>query len=103
MSSSDLLLSVATAQWRDRDAREVIHQLVDDLNETGLGFAFTKDLVLKAGLVLLGRGDIRSKVGNFDRQTMQLHVHLNGRDTVFGTGHLEVHVAGEVFGVGDVT
>jgi len=71
LSSSDLLLSVATAQWRDRDAREVIHQLVDDLNETGLGFAFTKDLVLKAGLVLLGRGDIRSNVGNFDRQTMR--------------------------------
>lgn len=71
LSSSDLLLSVATAQWRDRDAREVIHQLVDDLNETGQGFAFTKDLVLKAGLVLLGRGDIRSKVGNFDRQTMR--------------------------------
>ncbi len=71
LSSSDLLLSVATAQWRDRDAREVIHQLVDDLNDTGQGFAFTKDLVLKAGLVLLGRGDIRSKVGNFDRQTMR--------------------------------
>lgn len=70
LSYSDLLLSVATAQWRDRDAREVIHQLVDDLNETGEGFAFSKDLVLKAGLVLLGKGDIRFNVANFDRRTM---------------------------------
>jgi hypothetical protein len=70
LSYSDLLLSVATAQWRERDAREVIHQLVDDLNETGQGFAFSKDLVLKAGLVLLGKGDIRFNVANFDRQTM---------------------------------
>ncbi|WP_409332795.1 DUF262 domain-containing protein [Trujillonella humicola] len=70
LSYSDLLLSVATAQWRERDAREVIHQLVDDLNETGEGFAFSKDLVLKAGLVLLGKGDIRFNVANFDRQTM---------------------------------
>ncbi|WP_329101716.1 DUF262 domain-containing protein [Micromonospora sp. NBC_01699] len=70
LSFSDLLLSIATSQWRDRDAREEIHELVDDLNRTGQGFNFDKNSVLKTGLVLLGKGDIRFKVGNFDRHTM---------------------------------
>ncbi|MBJ7000106.1 DUF262 domain-containing protein [Streptomyces sp. CRPSP2-6A1] len=70
LSYSDLLLSVATAQWGERDARESIHRLVDELNAIGQGFAFSKDLVLKTGLVLLGKGDIRFKVDNFDRETM---------------------------------
>lgn len=70
LSYSDLLLSVATAQWRERDARQVVHDLVDTLNATGSGFEFPKDLVLKAGLMLMGRNDLRSKVDNFDRQTM---------------------------------
>jgi hypothetical protein len=70
LSYSDLLLSVATAQWVDLDARDTIHRLVDELNEVGQGFAFSKDLVLKTGLVLLGKGDIRFRVDNFDRDTM---------------------------------
>ena len=49
---SDLLLSIAVAQWESRDARQEIHNLVDELNEIGGNFAFSQDLVLKAGLVL---------------------------------------------------
>ena len=56
LSYSDLLLSIATAQWKERDAREAIHGLVDELNATGQGFAFSKDLILKAGLVLMNQG-----------------------------------------------
>lgn len=70
LSYSDLLLSVATAQWTDRDARDTIHGLVDALNSIGNGFSFSKDLVLKTGLVLLEKGDIRFRVDNFDRTTM---------------------------------
>ncbi|MFI1068532.1 DUF262 domain-containing protein [Streptomyces puniciscabiei] len=70
LSYSDLLLSVATAQWGELDAREAIHRLVDELNGTGQGFAFGKDLILKTGLVLLGKRDVRFKVDNFDRDTM---------------------------------
>lgn len=70
LSYSDLLLSVATAQWTDRDAREAVHRLVDDLNDIGQGFTFSKDLVLKSGLVILDKNDIRFKVDNFDRATM---------------------------------
>lgn len=72
LSYSDLLLSIATAQWTDRDARQEIHALVDEVNATGQGFGFTKDVVLKAGLVLSDIGDIRFKVTNFNQANMHL-------------------------------
>lgn len=70
LSYSDLLLSIATAQWSERDARQDIHALVDEVNATGQGFGFTKDVVLKASLVLSDIGDIRFKVTNFNQQNM---------------------------------
>jgi len=72
LSYSDLLLSIATAQWKNLDAREAIHNLVDELNSTGQGFGFTKDMVLKAGLVLNDLGDVGFRVSNFNRQNMEL-------------------------------
>lgn len=71
LSYSDLLLSLATAQWKDRDARRDINELIDELNDLGQGFNISKELVLKTGLVLLEKPDIRFKVANFDRDTMQ--------------------------------
>jgi len=70
LSYSDLLLSIATAQWDERDAREAIHALVDELNSMGQGFRFTKDVVLKSGLVLIGVPDISFKVRNFNHENM---------------------------------
>jgi hypothetical protein len=70
LSYSDLLLSIATAQWSEIDAREAIHGLVDELNEYGQGFAFTKNVVLKAGLVLIGVSDVGFKVTNFNHANM---------------------------------
>lgn len=72
LSYSDLLLSIATAQWKDRDARREIHGLVDDLNATGAGFRVSKDLVLKSGLVLAGINDIGFQVKNFTTTNMAL-------------------------------
>jgi hypothetical protein len=72
LSYSDLLLSIATAQWVGRDARDAIHGLVDELNQAPQDFAFSKDLVLKAGLVLTDLGDIRFKVTNFDNENMKI-------------------------------
>jgi hypothetical protein len=72
LSKSDLLLSVATAQFKERDAREAIHGLVDDLNAIGQGFSLTKDLVLKAGLLLTDRGDIRFVAVSFTEESMTL-------------------------------
>lgn len=65
LSYSDLLLSAATAQWSKYDAREEIHQLVDELNGIGNGFRFSKDWVLKAGLMLSDIGSVGFKVENF--------------------------------------
>ena len=72
LSYSDLLLSVAVAQWRDHDAREEIHRLVDELNRIGSGFSFSKDLVLKAGLMLSDIGSVGFKVDNFNRANMDV-------------------------------
>ena len=71
LSYSDLLLSIATAQWQERDARSEINTLVDALNETGMGFNFSKDFVLKAGLMLSDIASVGFKVENFDRQNMK--------------------------------
>lgn len=71
LSYSDLLLSIAVAQWSG-DARKEIHSLVDELNSTGDGFAFPQDLVLKAGLMLADIGSVGFKVENFNRENMEV-------------------------------
>ena len=72
LSHSDLLLSIAVAQWSEHDAREEIHGLVDELNRIGVGFSFSKDLVLKAGLMLSDIGSVGFKVDNFNRDHMDV-------------------------------
>ena len=52
LAYSDLLLATATAQWDTLDARSEIHNFTDLLNETGTGYKFGKDFVLKACLYL---------------------------------------------------
>jgi hypothetical protein len=71
LSYSDLLLSIATAQWEHLDARSEINELVDALNATGLGFNFSKDFVLKAGLMLSDISSVGFKVENFNRTNMK--------------------------------
>lgn len=69
---SDLLLSIATAQWDEKDAREEIINFVDEINSVGRGFSFNKDFVLKTCLVLCDFNDIRFKVDNFNKQNMSV-------------------------------
>ena len=68
---SDLLLSIAVAQWDKLDARKEIQDLVDDLNSIGRGFSFTKDFVLKAGLMLCDV-NVAFRVDNFNRSNMDM-------------------------------
>ena len=70
LSYSDLLLSFATAQWETRDAREEINDFVDEINQIGRGFNISKDIVLKASLVLCDIPDISFKVDNFNCTNM---------------------------------
>lgn len=101
LSYSDLLLSIASAQWEERDARTEIHNLVDEINQVRFGFDFSKDFVLKAGLMLSDIASVGFKVENFNRpnmkrleenwprisETLRLTAHLVGsfglsRDTI---------------------
>ncbi len=72
LSYSDMLMSMATAQWKNLDAREAIHGTVDQINRIGDGFGFSQDFLLKAGLMLAGVGSVRFKVTNFNRENMKL-------------------------------
>lgn len=71
LSYSDLLLSIATAQWKTKDAREEITRFVDEINRIGEGFDFDKDFVLKSCLVLSDIPDIAFKVDNFNISNMK--------------------------------
>jgi uncharacterized protein with ParB-like and HNH nuclease domain len=70
LSYSDLLLSIATAQWEEKDAREEITKFVDEINNVRSGFNFNKDFVLKSCLILSDFTDIAFKVDNFNKTNM---------------------------------
>lgn len=72
LSYSDLLLSIATAQWSKLDARSAIYDLVDDLKRTRNQFEISKDFVLKAGLMLCDIASVGFKVANFDAVNMKI-------------------------------
>jgi hypothetical protein len=70
LSYSDLLLSMATNQWSELDAREEVRSLVSELNSNaGRQFSFSKDVVLKTALSIAS-GDVRFKVSNFTQSNM---------------------------------
>lgn len=70
LSYSDLLLSMATNQWKELDAREEVRALVTDLNSNaGRQFSFSKDVVLKTALTVADV-DMRFKVTNFTKANM---------------------------------
>ncbi len=71
LSYSDLLLSIATAEWKGTDAREEIHELVDEINKIGQGFDFSKDFVLKTCLMVADL-ETRFSTANFSRDNMRL-------------------------------
>ena len=67
---SDLLLATATAKWQTHDARSEIQNFTDSLNETGKGYKFGKDFVLKACLYLCDSLPIQYRVKNFTRANL---------------------------------
>ena len=71
LSYSDMLLSIATAQWKTFDAREEIYTLVDELNDRGESFNFNKNFVLKSCLVLSDIKSVVFKIDNFKKDNMQ--------------------------------
>lgn len=71
LSYSDMLLSIATAAWKKLDARKVIYDLVESLNDIGEKFAFDKDFVLKSSLVISDIPTIEFRVSSFTRENME--------------------------------
>ena len=64
LNFSDLLMSIAIANWTKLDARKEINQLIDEIRDKG--FFITKDLILKTFLVLYSN-DIKFRVTNFSK------------------------------------
>ena len=76
LTYSDLLLSIASAQWENHAAREEITDFVDDINSIGGGFRINKDFVLKTALVLTDFPNIAFKVDNFNKSNM-MKIEMN--------------------------
>jgi uncharacterized protein with ParB-like and HNH nuclease domain len=70
LSYSDLLLSIATASWKGTDARQAIHDFVDELNSYSDELTIEKDFVLKSALILSDISEVKFKVENFNAQNM---------------------------------
>ncbi len=64
LNFSDLIMSIAVANWEHKNARKEIHSLVDNIWNNG--FSINKDFVLKCYLYLYSR-DIKFKVHNFSK------------------------------------
>lgn len=67
LSYSDLLLSIAIAQWKDKDAREEINALKSSL-WSHYDFDLSKDFILKASLMLSDISSIKFSVENFNKE-----------------------------------
>lgn len=64
LNFSDLIMSIAVANWEKKDARKEIHKLVDNVRDKG--FLISKDFILKVFLYLHSK-DIKFKVTNFSK------------------------------------
>lgn len=62
LNYSDLLMSIAVANWATKNARDEINKLVDLIRDKG--FAISKDFILKTFL-MLHSSDIKFSVNNF--------------------------------------
>lgn len=62
---SDLILSIAIANWEKKDARQEIYKLVDNIRDKG--FTISKDFILRTFLYLYST-NIKFKVTNFSTQ-----------------------------------
>ena len=73
LSFSNLLMSITTANWKTRDAREEFESLIKDINQIGKpSFWIDGDFILKTCLVLFN-DNIRFMVKNFDHASVSTY------------------------------
>lgn len=68
---SDILLSTATAKWRNLNAREEINKFTDELNKIGNGYNFGKDFVMKGAMYLTENLPIQYKLSSFTQKNLE--------------------------------
>lgn len=71
LSFSNLLMSIASANWKRIDARKEIQELVDTIYDGGHGFVVNQDFILKTCLVLFV-DNIRFQLKNFSHQNVSI-------------------------------
>jgi uncharacterized protein with ParB-like and HNH nuclease domain len=69
---SDILLSTATAKWKNLNAREEINKFTDDINKIGSGYNFGKDFVMKGAMYLTKNLPIQYKLSSFTQRNLEL-------------------------------
>ena len=80
LSFSDLLMSIAVANWKN-DAREQIDSLIESVRvDKRMGFIINRDFVLKASLMLTD-ANVRFRVSNFSSSRL---MKLSGGGTKLG-------------------
>lgn len=68
---ADILLSLATANFKRIKPREELYSFTDDINRIGSGYTFEKDFVLKGSLYLTDDLPIQYKVKNFTKPNLE--------------------------------
>jgi hypothetical protein len=62
---ADLLFSILTSEWKDRNAREAIEQVETTLNRYQTGLHLEKGFILKSALVMAAGCNLRFELGQF--------------------------------------
>lgn len=70
LSYSDILLSTATAKWRNLNAREEIHHFTDELEKDSY-FSLGQDLIMKGAMYLTDGIPIKYQVSSFTRENLE--------------------------------
>ena len=68
---SDILLSTATAKWRNLNAREEINSFTDEINKIGVGYNFGKDFVMNGAMYLTEDLPIQYKLSSFTQSNLE--------------------------------
>ena len=68
---SDILLSTATAKWRNLNAREEIYGFTDSINKIGTSYRFGKDFVMKGAMYLTEGLPIQYRISSFTRENLE--------------------------------
>ena len=97
LNFSDLIMSIAVANWENNDAREVIYKLVDNIRDKG--FLISKDFILKVFLYLYSK-DIKFKVTNFSKENAR---NFEDKWSEIRNAILEVFDLVKTFGFSDST